>query len=122
MFELFCDGLSLFFIICGMLFLISLIFVKLISLNEKDGFFVVLKADEKDEDLYRRITSAFLEANMFNFLKVNKVVVLDYGVKESIKKECLSAFESSGVLVFTSPEEAQERFMQEEDEQEEFIC
>ena len=76
MFELFCDGLSLFFIICGMLFLISFIFVKLISLNEKDGFFVVLKADEKDEDLYRRITSAFLEANMFNFLKVNRLLSL----------------------------------------------
>ena len=121
MFEFICDVLSLFFIICGMLFLISLIFVKLLK-TDKKGFFVVLKADERDEDLYRRICSAFLEANMFNFLKVNKVVVMDFGVKEKVKEDCLSAFSNSEILFFVKPWEAEEMFCFDEIEEEEIIC
>lgn len=123
MFDFICDGLSLFFIICGMLFLISLIFIKLYSLKNKKGFFVVLSADERDEDLYGRITKAFLEANMFNFFKVNKVVVLDFGVKEAVRECCISAFGKGGILEFVKPEEAEAFFGAEEEETEEnFIC
>lgn len=122
MFELFCDGLSLFFIICGMLFLISLIFVKLISFNDHKDFFIVLKADENDDNLYRRISAAFLESNMFNFLKVNRIVVLDYGVEENIKRDCLSAFEGSGVVLFVKPDEAVDLFSTSIENEEEYIC
>ena len=102
-FDILCDGLSLLFIISGMLFLISLIFIKL-SKGKEDGFLVVLKADENTEDLCARVYSAFLEANMFNFLKVNKIVVLDYGVEERVKKDCLTLFENSDILTFVNPE------------------
>lgn len=122
MFEFVCDALSLFFIICGMLFLISLIFIKLTSFKNDKGFFVVLKADENDEDLYAKISSAFLEANMFNFLKVNKVVVLDYGVEDSIKEDCLSVFGRGGILTFVNPSEAESFFSTDEEERAEFIC
>ena len=121
MFELFCDGLSLFFIISGMLFLISLIFIKL-SKGKDNGFFVVLKADENTEDLYGRVYSAFLEANMFNFLKVNKVMVVDFGIKESVKKDCLSAFDNSDILMFVNPEDVGAVLGAEEERTEEIIC
>ena len=116
MFLIISDILSLLFIICGMLFLISFVFIKLVSFKDKEGFFVVLKADEKDDDLYGRVYSAFLEANMFNFFKVNKVVVLDYGVSESVKNECLSLFENSDILSFVNPYEAKEIFTEEREE------
>ena len=110
MFDIFCDGLSLLFIISGMLFLISFIFIKLMSSENKEGFYVVLKADGTEKDLYGRIYSAFLEANMFNFYKVNKVIVLDYGVSDSVKKECMYAFGNSDILTFVKAEETAEVF------------
>lgn len=120
MFDALCDGLSLLFIISGMLFLISFIFIKL-SKGKDDGFYVVLKADENTEDLYSRVYSAFLEANMFNFLKVNKVMVVDFGIKESVKKDCLSAFDNSDILMFVNPEEAVTALGTKEEITEEFI-
>lgn len=104
MFNILCDALSLLFIVSGIFFIISLIFIKLISFDNKEGFSVVLKGMAEDEELYSKIYAAYLEANMFNLVKVNRIIVLDYGVSERMKEDCLSLFENSNILSFVKCE------------------
>lgn len=111
MFNVFCEALSLLFIVGGIFFFIMLIFIKLITFDNKDGFCVVLKGTAQDDDLFAKIYAAYLEANMFNFVRVNRIVVLDYGVSSKVKEDCLSLFSNSDIVTFVNANDEDKLFL-----------
>lgn len=81
------DALMLIFTLIGIFFVCYIVFQKVLR-RRANGFFALVPGFPDDERLPEKVYSAFVEANLLNFLRVNKVIVLDFGVSERLKFEC----------------------------------
>ena len=77
-----------------------IVFEKLLCGRANRGFYEVVLGLPDDEKLPEKVYAAFLQVNLFNFIKVNRVVVVDFGVSEKIKDDCVSIFSNPKNVVF----------------------
>ena len=88
MFETIVDVLSLIFILCGMFFSLYVVFQKTMRGRKAKKVLTIMAGFSDDERLPEEVYSAFLASNLLNFINKNEVIVIDFGVKETIKDAC----------------------------------
>lgn len=92
----------------GVVFVLLLLFFVCIAvlcrllLSGKDGsYYTVIPGFENDDRLVQKVFAAFLQINLFSFMKTNTIVVLDFGVSEQVKRECAELLGDQNVLFCT---------------------
>ena len=92
----------------GVVFLFLLIFLictvllcRLLASGEKDVFFTVIPGFENDERLAQKVFTAYIQTNLLAVCKRSRLIVLDLGVREKIKRECSEILGGDEVLFLT---------------------
>ena len=110
MFHIITEALFLLFIVFGIFFLLYALCVKLLEQDNKNGFSVILPGYADDDRLCQKIYAAYMEANMFNLIKVNRVLVLDFGGSEKTKEICTGFFKNPEIVLFVDSRELNDIF------------
>lgn len=92
----------------GVVFLFLLIFLictvllcRLLASGEKDVFFTVIPGLENDEHLAQKVFAVYVQTNLLAVCKRSRLIVLDLGVREEIKRECSEILGGHEVLFLT---------------------
>ena len=92
----------------GVVFLFLLIFLictvllcRLLASGEKDVFFTVIPGLENDEHLAQKVFAVYVQTNLLAVCKRSRLIVLDLGVREKIKRECSEILGGDEVLFLT---------------------
>lgn len=92
----------------GVVFLFLLIFLictvllcRLLASGEKDVFFTVIPGFENDERLAQKVFAVYVQTNLLAVCKRSRLIVLDLGVREKIKRECSEILGGDEVLFLT---------------------
>ena len=92
----------------GVVFLFLLIFMictvllcRLLASGGKDGFFTVVPGLENDEHLAQKVFAVYVQTNLLAVCKRSRLIVLDLGVREKIKRECSEILGGDEVLFLT---------------------
>lgn len=88
MFETIAGVLSLIFILFGMFFLGYVIFQKIMRGRKAKKVLTIMAGFSDDERLPEEVYSAYLSSNLLNFINKNEVIVIDFGVEQSVKDAC----------------------------------
>lgn len=92
----------------GVVFLFLLIFLictvllcRLLSSDGKDGYYTVIPGFENDERLAQKVFAVYIQTNLLALCKRSRLIVLDLGVSEEIKRECSEILGGHEVLFLT---------------------
>lgn len=88
MFETIIDALSLVLILCGMFFIGYIIFQKVLQGRGTGKVVTLMAGFPEDKKLPEEVYAAFVASNLLNFINKNEVIVVDFGVEESVKEAC----------------------------------
>ncbi|MGN1444118.1 MAG: hypothetical protein ACI4XE_09755 [Acutalibacteraceae bacterium] len=86
------------FLIC------TVILCRLIVSDAKDCFYTVIPGFENDERLAQKVFAVYVQTNLLAICKRSRLIVLDFGVSEDIKRECSEILGGHEVL-FLSKED-----------------
>lgn len=66
----------------------TVLLCRLVASDGKDDFYTVIPGFENDKRLAQKVFAAYVQTNLLAVCKRSRLVVLDFGISEEIKREC----------------------------------
>ncbi len=94
------SAVVLLLLLLGLFFLFYIIFNRLLFKTGKDEFYTVVMGKSGDKELTDKVYSAFLQANTLNFCGRKPIYIVDCGLSDSEKQQCVNAISPDTGIIF----------------------
>ena len=98
------SALGTVFLFLSAFFICTVLLCRLVASDGKDCFYTVIPGFENDERLAQKVFAAYVQTNLLAVSKESRLIVLDFGVREEMKRECAEILGEHEVL-FLSKED-----------------